>query len=54
MLIGRPIAMWKDQVSKDMQKKGLEKEDPRNGERWRWVVGEAKYQFGYEWSCQYK
>lgn len=32
-----------------MQKKGLEEEDARDKERWRWVADEAKYQLRYKY-----
>lgn len=36
------------QVHKDMHKFGLEEEDARERERWRRIVGEAKFQLGYK------
>lgn len=36
-----------------MGKTGLEKEDARDGKRWQWVVGEAKYQTWYKYPGGY-
>jgi hypothetical protein len=46
---GRFKKRWKDEVSKDMRKMRIVEKDAKDRKKWRGLVGEAKYNLGYQW-----
>ncbi|KAG8248214.1 hypothetical protein J6590_044058 [Homalodisca vitripennis] len=50
---GRPKNRWKDQVEKDLRKLRAGQGDCEDRERWRQLVGEAKYHLGYPWPWEH-